>query len=681
MNDQVQQIQSSRDTVFQFCLSFVKALSHSGYYSPDHPQAKKAFQGLYSQFVQLVGDRPELTFFRMEDEGRPEILLEGLIDEAIKMSKLMTQQSGELFIPKLHQYFIRKKILSFTMKNQISETEFFKFIIVLSEVPDADTRKHQEEKDVLNMKLVEEGIINVSLLFEEDVIGKERRLPWRVEMALTRLRRDLRYIPLYKNLSEEELLQAKQKVFQDILRPLRQPHVLKDFLVHSDLIKVDDEILGGSSVESIIVEQIPEHMIPEVISQCLNDWEKYEKKSISSEDEQFANILHRIKQATMSLADFFKGKTDPKHHKTLKMLLSKNVISFKELPRDLMQDVLINEWIEDYLNSPKQWFKLAQNSKDLAQYSKIIRKMSSILPLLVEREEIKHVLTIIEFLKEQLMTQPDPFSKIGTFLRQNLNAFASNKIAFSNLKTYCLDAEREDRSHVFDVLDHFKKISIPILLDLLKESERKSVRKQAIERLVSYKQHTLPFLKKIIEDPQNPWFVVRNAVHIASEIGDKQLCNIIEPLFKHEKHQVREEALDAFFKLNGQEGLDYYIAALNDPELSVKLKAISIIGYLKITDQQILSYYGQYLSYPASVKEMDHESIQLQILKAVENIDHNITWNNEETIEELLLKIAAESDASSSLKKVFMKRAVRSPKVIAAAKMTLQRMKKKERTS
>jgi len=114
---------------------------------------------------------------------------------------------------------------------------------------------------------------------------------------------------------------------------------------------------------------------------------------------------------------------------------------------------------------------------------------------------------------------------------------------------------------------------------------------------------------------------------------------------------------------------------LSDKEMSIKLKTIEILGSLAVTTPNVLDYYGQYLLYPAAPDESEHEAVQLHILKALEKIPGNTVWKEGETIVQLLQKILAEDGSTSSFKKLLLKRKTRTPKIIAAIKLTLQKIR------
>ena len=58
-----------------FILHLIQAFLRTGYYTPEHPESKRAKAGLYQQLKSCLDDKNELTFIAREDEERKEILI------------------------------------------------------------------------------------------------------------------------------------------------------------------------------------------------------------------------------------------------------------------------------------------------------------------------------------------------------------------------------------------------------------------------------------------------------------------------------------------------------------------------------------------------------------------------------------------------------------------------------
>ena len=63
----------------EFLLLLIQAFLRTGYYTPDHPQSKKAKAGLYEDFQYLLDQRNELSFLVRDDSAGKRIWIEGIL--------------------------------------------------------------------------------------------------------------------------------------------------------------------------------------------------------------------------------------------------------------------------------------------------------------------------------------------------------------------------------------------------------------------------------------------------------------------------------------------------------------------------------------------------------------------------------------------------------------------------
>jgi hypothetical protein len=117
----------------EFILSLVQAFLRTGYYLPDHPQAKKAKVGLYNRFKSLFAGRHELTFMLKEMGETQNILVDGPLPETQRLDMLMTKGMAEVYVPRLSNFLERKDLVRLTLKETMSEEEFSRFVDVMSE--------------------------------------------------------------------------------------------------------------------------------------------------------------------------------------------------------------------------------------------------------------------------------------------------------------------------------------------------------------------------------------------------------------------------------------------------------------------------------------------------------------------------------------------------------------------
>jgi hypothetical protein len=185
-----------------FLMDLTKAMLRSGYYSTEHPGAKGAKQGLYEKFQECLAESRQVEITKQEDREKTDILISGILDEPVNVRTLVGAGKAELFVPKLREFFKRKGLVTFAIKNDISPEHFESFVDIMSD-PKADGSQNAKVGEVLSNALVEHGITEISTVFMDDLIMLELNLPWRVEMAIQRLAKDLKMLPLFKSDSDE----------------------------------------------------------------------------------------------------------------------------------------------------------------------------------------------------------------------------------------------------------------------------------------------------------------------------------------------------------------------------------------------------------------------------------------------------------------------------------------------
>src|SRR5512136_2715569 len=97
--EEVERLQKLQSKLADFVLHIIQAFLRTGYYTPDHPESKKAKEGLFQQFKSLFEHEEELTFMVRDDQEGRDIFVEGLTPEAQKLGRMMMKGMGELYVP------------------------------------------------------------------------------------------------------------------------------------------------------------------------------------------------------------------------------------------------------------------------------------------------------------------------------------------------------------------------------------------------------------------------------------------------------------------------------------------------------------------------------------------------------------------------------------------------------
>ena len=248
--EEVERLQRLQVKLTDFVLHLIQAFLRTGYYTPEHPESKKAKEGLYGQFKILFEEGDELAFLVREEPERQEIFVEGVLPEAQRLSRMMMKGMGELYVPKFVKYMERKDLVSLTLKSRMSQTEFTRFIDIMSEPSLVDTHRKQD-KERFTQTLLKNGVLNISYVFNEELLAPDREMPWRARITLSRMRKDLKMIPYFQKMVRQDLQEIRRALLSDALRPIRQSDLFCAILRNSDLAATSEN--SEEVIEDIIL--------------------------------------------------------------------------------------------------------------------------------------------------------------------------------------------------------------------------------------------------------------------------------------------------------------------------------------------------------------------------------------------------------------------------------------------
>ncbi|MBI5287256.1 MAG: HEAT repeat domain-containing protein [Deltaproteobacteria bacterium] len=609
----------SQSEILRFILSFIQALLKTGYYTPSHPETSRAREGLYNDLLSILKDHREITFVAITTKGKGDVMVDGIVDEPVAISSFMLKGMAEVFVPKFLEYFDRKNLSSFSIKTNISRSEFEAFIDIMSESPFHGAERI-DTRERLTLELIKNNVLNVSTIFNIDLVGKERKLPWRVEMALTRLKRDLGLIPLYKGLSEGKRAEIKKMVFEDIVRPIKTPTIIKDILVNLDLISSDIAGIGKEELEERVTDFIhKDHLslaAPEVLKSFVQVKESYERLRDDRILPGLMSLKTIAKRVGIKIMGYgFLGEA------LLMDYFNQGVLSTDELPEDLQAKIKRGEEIERFLKEPQKYFATLEGAGSQEEIGKTILLLLNFLPELLMRNLYTEAEGIIRGIK-------------GTgFDFFNIDSMPLEEIT-STMEKRLTDSPKEGQMKILEMVDLMDKASTPIFINLIPHNSR-LVRRTACERLVRLGKAIIPPLKEALERRKDPYFI-RNALMILGEMGQGStgLEGIFKRFLNHEEPRIRVEAVVGLVNIMGTEAEGFILNALNDRDLVVRRRAVWGMGEIKSVRPEVIDYFIN------TIRHGGDESLIEQVLSSMQQYPRRIDVTNqfEDTILEILTK-------------------------------------------
>ena len=572
--EEVERLQKLQSKLTDFILHIVQAFLRTGYYTPDHPESIKAKEGLYQQFKSLFEREDELAFLARDDQEQKEVLIEGILPEAQRLSRMMMRGMGELYIPKFVNYLERKDLISLTMKSRMEQTEFTQFIDLMSDPSFLDTHR-KEDKDRFISALYKYGISNISFVFNEEmVLAPDREMPWRARVTLSRMKKELKMIPFFQKMSGQELQTIRKRLLEDAIRPLRSTELIYSVVQNSDLASTPEN--REEVIEDVLVTFLPSIYFVGTTKVYLR--EHLNLKKLQKKDHFEAKSDRLLKKFIVRL----KGVGTQEAENLLEEFFRNQLINLEDLTPALRDKILLEKLTDKFLKYTEQFYQQLDQAKDKEKFITIASSFVKILPELIRRDRYAEVLQIVDNLKQHFHKK----MMWALLAGQVLEEIGKGPIPVM-LEEKFLTAKKEVRTAIIPIFAALEVGSIPHLLNILRKSQDQWVRKNACEALIQIGTVAAVHLLKELEQQQTSVETTCDILRVLGEIKSEQwkapLIKILKKHVTHEHPKLKEQALHTFCLIGGKEGEDIFLSSLSDKSLEVQKRAIWCLGMIKST--------------------------------------------------------------------------------------------------
>jgi predicted nucleic acid-binding OB-fold protein len=569
--EEIERLQKLQAKLIDFLLHLVQAFLRTGYYTPDHPESARAREGLFQQFKTLFEVEDELSFLVREEQEQKEILVEGLLPEAQKLSRMMIKGMGELYVPKFAQYMERKDLISLTLKSRMGQEEFTRFIDIMSDPSLIDIRRKQD-KEKFTQTLISRGILNISFIFNEELLAPDREMPWRARVTISRMRKDLKMIPIFEKMMRQDLHDIRRNLLRDALRPNRQSDLLCAILRNSDLAAthenreeiIEDEILAFLQKQYLLGTSkifLREH----IALKQLKKGDAFEKKS-DRLTKKVAGRLKEIgtKEAENLLEEFFRNQ----------------FIDLDDLTPALKNKILLERLTDKFLSYTDQFFLQLDQAMEKEKFLAVALSFVRIIPELIRRDRYAEIFRILETLKRHFLEK-----RMWALLAGQILEEIGKGTIPQLLQEKFLTSKKETRIAIVPIFVSLDVGAIPPLLTLLRTSEDQWVRKNACEALIQIGPVAAVYLLKELNQPEASVETTRDILRVLGEIKSHEwkvpLMEVLRRYTSHENPKLKEQALHTLCQIGGSEGEEIFLSSLSDPDLDVRKRAIWCLGMIK----------------------------------------------------------------------------------------------------
>jgi HEAT repeat protein len=566
-----------------FIMDLTKAMLRSGYYAADHPGAKNAKQGLHDALQTCLQELGEIMISNQEVEGKTDIFIMGILDEPVSIRTLVGAGMSELFVPKLQEYFNRNGLVSFAIKRDISLENFERFVDIMSD-PRTDSGEGAGAGKILSQKLVAHGITEISAVFVDDMIALEENLPWRVEMAIQRLAKDLKVLPMFQGKSDEAIARLKLQNIQDIIRPLRHPEFLKDLVINCYVIARHVEHMKSDEIEQAIVAAFPlQTLLP--TSKFIFD-ELQRLKDFGAQHADSAVLGRRmtsVKRILKWISNRLVLEDAPGARSFLEQLYRHAILTFEELPADVQYLINTMKMVDELRTHAGRYAEKLIRATTAEEADVLLELFRRAIPALVESGDWPALLTLADPLRRVAETNP-VFSTDTGALSQPLR-FAFSDAATPLIEAY-LNADASLRASIEAVVAECDTLGVEILGKAFLESDRVEVQKHAADFLVKQGDAARCWARDVLADEDSLWQHQKKALFVLGCVGggdgDVERAH---QLFAHSHPQVRDEALNALINLASDDAEPFIVAGLADDDDKVRWRAATALNNLAVLSE------------------------------------------------------------------------------------------------
>jgi len=572
-------------TTCEFVIELTKAISRSGYYDASHPVSLDVKKGLYQFFLDALGSSSEIMITCHDYGEKVDIYISGILDEPFNIKKLTKENTLDLFVPKLKDYFERKSLNSFVIKKNITSEHFESFIDVMSE-PIPDNSDSSSLSEYLTKSLVELNITEVTTIFKTDIVIRTK-LPWRVSIILRRLAKDLKVLPMFRDASVDKIKQIRQEIVADIIRPLNNNDLLRDLLVNCDIIASHlTESTQSDELEEIILRSLSAMELLPVTQSIFETYKESKKQMQEDKDnpkhqEKCVYLEKMLKLAAKQIiADELPDTAD-----LFKKLYENKIISSEMLPEEIRFNIQSIKLAGDVLTKIDTYIEKASNTSSPEEMESLAGVFRRVIPELIRIGEWDAISQIVKVICGFSLREGVSSENIKWLSNLPDSVFEGSEEIFAHKY---INSEQDARNQINEILMQMSSMFIKIAGVVFDKCKDPNVLKSVIDIMSKKGEPARQWCIKILND-QNPSVAMLNyALLVIVNTGQAEDSGLVKRYVKHSNHSIRSKVLGAIVKLNKKDAQELAIEALGDEEEKVRSQAANIIEReLSLPDESV----------------------------------------------------------------------------------------------
>ena len=360
-----------------FFIALSSSILRFGRFERGHPEASAAMKELLKATKAALRGRREMTFARRDSAKAVGFCVMTGHGEIVDLRRLLGSQLYGSFGYPFIEAIVKKGIAAITLREGIPDSELNYVIEML-----LGAHSHED----LRKELLSKPLRNVSLLFVADVLGRERKLSWKVGLCASRLARDLRALSNVRGISLKKMREIREDLVTGVAHLLTKGDEVRQFLFNADL--VDEAVanlrgFSGFQVAPLVFERILHEPCAEAVSLLLEDFDKGEINP------------DVIKGYLRAFANRLLGERSPKSDAAVAELYRRSIVTDADVPRDLLETIRATSLAEALIREPSQFLRTLDFIQDPDDYGRELGTLEAAMAVLARRAEAGALLAAI----------------------------------------------------------------------------------------------------------------------------------------------------------------------------------------------------------------------------------------------------------------------------------------------
>jgi hypothetical protein len=379
----------------EFFVALSSAVMRTGYYEKAHKEAATALARLATSIDAVLKNRGELSLVRRDVAEMVVLTVLTAAGDVNDLKKLLPGSVYELHAHKFGEVFARRSVVSLVLRDGVDEEELTDLIELLSgpEIP----------VEALRQRFLTRGFTYVSVLFSTDLLGRKRKLPWQVDLCISRLARDLEALPMVRGMDEEQRRVLRTQLAGDVVRPLGKPDQLRSLLDNADLIAAalsDTQHVSAAEISKVIVDAcslrtatvLARHLLEAMdsASRPQNAWSLVQPEHVDP-SEHLKLLAARFSRDRASESDA-----------VLRQLYDKSFLKLPDLPADLRMWMTAEAHANELGLFPDRALATLDGIVDPDAYEQELPIFEFVIRVLSRRAEVRTLVLLLDLFKRHV---------------------------------------------------------------------------------------------------------------------------------------------------------------------------------------------------------------------------------------------------------------------------------------